>query len=56
MENIIPAEAPLTALARVWLMLFSMMLWWRIRPRRTPKPRIAASSDPSIEKPSLRLR
>ena len=55
-ENIMPAEAPLTDEASVWLMLFSMMLLRRITPRRTPKPRIAASSEPSIEKPSFRLR
>jgi hypothetical protein len=55
-ENIIPAEAPFTALARVCWMLFSMMLFRPMRPRRIPKPRIAASSEPSIEKPSLRLR
>ena len=53
-ENIMPADAPLTALAIVWLMLFSMMLVRRIRPRRIPKPSTAASSDPSIEKPRIR--
>ncbi len=51
--NIIPAEAPFTALATVWLMLFSMMLLRRIMPRRIPKPRMAASSEPSIEKPRM---
>ena len=55
-ENIIPALAPFTAEAIVWLMLFSMMLFRRITPRRIPNPRIAASSEPSIENPSLRLR
>jgi hypothetical protein len=47
MVNIMPAEAALTALAIVWLMLFSMMLVRPSRPRRTPKPRMAASSEPS---------
>ena len=55
-ENIMPADAPLTAEAMVWLMLFSMIEWRPISPRRMPKPRIAASSEPSMEKPSLRLR
>ena len=52
-ENIIPAEAPLTAEAIVWLMLFSTMLLRRRMPRRIPQPRIAASSEPSIEKPRI---
>ena len=54
-ENIIPDEAALTAEASVWLMLFSTMLVRRITPRRMPQPRIAASSEPSIEKPRIRL-
>ena len=52
-ENIIPDEAPFTPLATVCTMLFSMMLRRRRMPRRMPKPRIAASSDPSIENPSI---
>ena len=51
--NIMPADAPFTALAIVWLMLFSTMLVRPIRPRRMPNPRMAASSDPSMEKPSM---
>ena len=53
-ENIIPAEAPFTELAMVWLMLFSIMLVRRMTPRSTPKPRMAASSEPSMEKPRIR--
>ena len=53
--NIRPEEAPFTAEATVWLMLFSMMLVRRIIPRRIAQPRIAASSEPSMLKPSLRL-
>ena len=52
-ENIMPAEALLTALAIVWLMLFSMIEVRRIRPRRIPNPRMAASSEPSIENPRI---
>ena len=55
-ENIIPDEAPLTPEASVWLMLFSMIERRRMMPRRMPKPRIAASSEPSIEKPRRRLK
>jgi hypothetical protein len=51
-----PEEAPFTPLAMVWTMLFSMMLLRRSRPRRMPKPRIAASSEPSIENPFDRRR
>jgi len=53
-ENIMPLDAPLTALATVCAMLFSMMLLRRRIPRRMPKPRIAASSEPSIEKPRIK--
>ena len=53
-ENIIPDDAPLTPEAIVCTMLFSMMLFRRSIPRRMPKPRIAASSEPSIEKPRIR--
>jgi hypothetical protein len=49
-ENIIPTEVPLTALAIVWLMLFSMMLLRPNKPREMPNPRMAASSEPSMEK------
>ena len=51
--NIMPADAPLTEEASVWLMLFSTMLVRRKAPRSTPQPRIAASSEPSIEKPRI---
>ena len=51
--NIMPAEAPFTDEASVWLMLFSTMLVRRSAPRSTPQPRIAASSEPSIEKPRI---
>ena len=47
-------DAPLTADAIVWLMLFSTILVRRITPRSTPHPRIAASSDPSMAKPRIR--
>ena len=53
--NIMPAEAPLTELAMVWLMLFSTMLLRLMMPRRIPNPRIAATSEPSMEKPRTRL-
>ena len=53
-ENIMPLDAPLTALATVCAMLFSMMLLRRRIPRRIPKPRMAASSEPSIEKPRIK--
>ena len=53
--NIIPADAPLTELAMVWLMLFSTILLRPIMPRRIPNPKIAASSEPSMEKPSIKL-
>ena len=53
-ENIMPADAPFTALAMVCTMLFSMMLLRRRMPRSMPKPRIAANSEPSMEKPRIR--
>ena len=53
-ENIIPEEAPFTAEATVWLILFSRMLVRRINPRKTPQPRMAANSEPSMEKPSFK--
>ena len=53
-ENIIPDEAAFTAEARLWLMLFSTMLVRRMMPRRIPQPRIAASSEPSMENPRIR--
>ena len=52
-ENIMPDDAPFTPDAIVWTILFSIMLLRRNMPRRTPKPRMAASSDPSIENPSF---
>ena len=53
-ENIMPDEAPFTPDAMVCTMLFSTMLLRRNMPRRMPKPRMAASSDPSIENPRIR--
>ena len=52
-ENMIPDDAPLTADAIVWLMLFSTMLLRRITPRSTPQPRMAANSEPSIANPRM---
>ena len=52
-ENIIPDDAALTAEAMLWLMLFSTMEVRRMIPRRMPQPRMAASSDPSMEKPRI---
>ena len=52
-ENIMPDEAPFTPEAIVCTMLFSMMLLRRKMPRRMPKPRMAASSEPSIENPRI---
>ena len=53
-ENIMPADAPFTLLAIVWLMLFSTMLERFMTPRRMPNPRMAASSDPSMENPRIK--
>jgi len=52
-ENIMPDDAPFTPLAIVCTMLFSTMLLRRNMPRNMPKPRIAASSEPSMEKPRI---
>jgi len=46
-----PALAALTPEAIVWLMLFSTMERRRMRPRRMPKPRMAAISEPTMVKP-----
>ncbi len=52
-ENIRPLEAPFTPLATVCTMLFSMMELRRSMPRRMAKPRMAASSEPSMENPRI---
>jgi hypothetical protein len=48
-----PDDAPFTPLATVCTILFSMMLRRRSMPRSMPNPSIAASSEPSMEKPSI---
>ena len=49
-----PDEAPLTADATVCVTLFSIMERRRNKPRKIPNPKIAASSEPSIENPSFK--